>query len=341
VRILLIGGNGFIGRRVSEEFAKSNHAVTVLHRSKNPSLWRGDVDEIIGDANHLVEHRHELQRLSPDVVVNFVLSSGRQVEEMMLTLRGIAGRVVAISSMDVYRACGILHRTESGDLQALPLTEESELRTQPAYSPEQVEMGKKIFSWMTDDYDKIPVEHVVMADPEISGTVLRLPMVYGPGDPLHRFFPVIKRITDGRRKILLQQECAQWRGTKSFVENVAQAITLAAVSPKARGRIYNVAERDSLTELEWTHLVAKEMNWDGEVVVIPKDRTPRHLVNDDANWAQHWVASSQRIREELGYDEQVARPEALRRTISWELDHPPAEISPALFDYKAEDAALA
>lgn len=340
MRILLIGGNGFIGRYVMEQLTRSHHTTTVLHRGKKPSQWPDHVREIIGDANHLRKHRHELQKLSPDVVVNFVLSSGPQAEEMMLALRGIAGRAVAISSMDVYRACGVLHRTESGELQALPLTEESELRTQPAYSPAQMEMGKKIFSWMTDDYDKIPAERAVMSDPEVPGTVLRLPMVYGPGDPLHRLFPLIKRITDGRRKILLQKELAAWRGPKGFVENVAQAITLAATSPKATRRIYNVAERNSLSELEWTHLIAKEMNWDGEVVVLPKDRTPRHLVND-ANWAQHWVPSSQRIREELGYVEEVSRPEALRRTISWELNHPPLEIQSPLFDYEAEDAASA
>jgi hypothetical protein len=57
------------------------------------------------------------------------------------------------------------------------------------------------------------------------------------------------------------------------------------------------------------------------------------------NTRQHWVASSQRIREELGYQEPVAPEEALRRTIEWERTHPPP-IDPAQFDYAAEDAAV-
>jgi dTDP-D-glucose 4,6-dehydratase len=57
------------------------------------------------------------------------------------------------------------------------------------------------------------------------------------------------------------------------------------------------------------------------------------------NTRQQWVASSARIRAELGYREPVALDEALRRTIEWERTHPPT-IDPAQFDYAAEDAAL-
>jgi dTDP-D-glucose 4,6-dehydratase len=58
------------------------------------------------------------------------------------------------------------------------------------------------------------------------------------------------------------------------------------------------------------------------------------------NVAQHWVASSARIRQELGYQERVSFEESLRRTIDWELGNPPTQIDPKQFDYAAEDAAL-
>ena len=337
---LLIGGTGFIGRHVVQQLFDLGHKVTVLHRGKNQDCWLTGVRQIAADANNLDKHQEELRKLSPDVVVNFILSSGKQAELMMRTLNGVAKRVVVLSSMDVYRACGVLHRTEFGDFQALPLTEESELRTQPAYSPEQMEMGKRIFSWMTGDYDKIPVERVVMSDPELPVTILRLPMVYGPGDPLHRFLPVIKRIRDGRPRILFEESVANWRGPKGFVANVAQAIALAAISELASGRIYNIAEETALTELEWAQAIASEMNWHGEFVTLARERIPPHLLNP-GDYAQHWVASSQRIRQELGYQERITRTEALRTTIKWEIDHPPIEIPEALFNYAAEDAALA
>jgi nucleoside-diphosphate-sugar epimerase len=241
--------------------------------------------------------------------------------------------------MDVYRACGVLHERESGGLQELPLTEESELRTQPAYTPEQMEMGKRLFAWIDDHYEKIAVERVALADPSLPATVLRLPMIYGPGDHLrfNRFYPVIKRIQDQRKRILFEEDAARWRASKGYVENIADAIVLAATCDAAAGHIYNVAEEDTLTELEWARLIAKEMGWDGEFIVLPTERTPAHLRNP-GNLKQHWVASSKRLRGELGYREQITRTEAVRRTIAWETSHPPSEMPEALFNYAAEDA---
>ena len=48
-------------------------------------------------------------------------------------------------------------------------------------------MMQSIFSWVDEHYDKIAVEEAILNSTEISGTVLRLPMVYGPGDRLIGF----------------------------------------------------------------------------------------------------------------------------------------------------------
>ena len=49
---------------------------------------------------------------------------------------------------------------------------------------------------------------------ELIGTILRLPMIYGPGDPLHRFYPVVKRVDDGRTAMMLDESTAQWGGIR-------------------------------------------------------------------------------------------------------------------------------
>jgi nucleoside-diphosphate-sugar epimerase len=199
---------------------------------------------------------------------------------------------------------------------------------------------RKVHTWLTDDYDKIPAERVVMGDHELAGTVLRLPMIYGPGDPLHRFRPVVKRIADGRRHILFPDTLAAWHSPRGYVENVAAAVTLAVTDDRAAGGIYNVCEEPSFSELEWARKIASEMHWEGEFVVLPAERTPRHLLKP-GNAAQHWTASSARIRRELGYKEPVAIEEGIRQTLRWELEHPPTDASLAEFDYAAEDAAVA
>ena len=179
-----------------------------------------------------------------------------------------------------------------------------------------------------------------MNDRELPGTVLRLPIMYGPGDRLRRFYPVVKRIADGRDHIIFAEALAAWRSPRGYVENVAAAIALAAKDDRAERRIYNVCEEPSFSELEWARKIATEMRWKGEFVVLPVERTPHHLLKP-GNAAQHWTASSLRIRHELGYEEPVPIEDAIRQTIRWERENPPADALLAQFDYAAEDAAIA
>ena len=341
MRILVIGGNGFIGSPLVSELLGSGHEVAVFHRSADVGLADSGVVQIHGDRNRLLDYEGPLRRFSPDVIVDLILSSGEQARQLVETAHEISRRVIAISSMDVYRAWGVMKEIEAGSLDPLPLTEDSPLRTiRRLYPPETVKMLQNIFTWLDQDYDKIAVEEAIRSDPTVSWTVLRLPMVYGPGDPLHRFFPLLKRVTDGRSSILLSDDLAAWRCPRGYVENVGHAIAVVATSDHAAGRIYNICEEPSLPELEWQRRIAKQMRWNGKFVVLPRAQMPKHLLQP-GNAAQHVVASSERIRTELGYEELVGIDEAIRRTIAWEQRNPPASADPHQFDYSAEDAAIA
>jgi nucleoside-diphosphate-sugar epimerase len=236
------------------------------------------------------------------------------------------------------RAVGIFHGLEPGDLQELPLTEDSDLRTsRNVYSPQALKQMRGVYTWVDDEYDKIPVEEAILADSKLPGTVLRLPMIYGPGDPLHRFYQILKRIDDGRKQILFADDVAAWRTPRGYVEDVAAAIVLAVISPQAGGRIYNVCEEESFGELEWARKIAAAANWQGEFLVLPHDQAPGHL-HASGNAGQHWVATSARIRTELGFQEILPRDQSIRRTIAWERANPaPIDLEEA---YKAEDDAL-
>jgi nucleoside-diphosphate-sugar epimerase len=339
VRILVIGGNGFIGAPLVRELSDLGHEVKVFHRGG--SSVAAKVAQIQGDRNHLTKYRDQIAAFSPAVVVDLILSSGRQATELIEAMRGSTERVVAISSMDVYRAWGVIHGVEHGALEPLPITENSPLRTtRQLYPPETLKMMAGTFSWLDDSYDKIAVEEVIMGQRELLGTVLRLPMVYGPGDRLHRFFPLLKRISDGRPFVLLAADLAAWRSPRGYVENVAHAIAIAATSQGSAGQTYNICEEPALSEIEWQKQIAQQAGWAGTFVVLPRKQVPQHLLQP-GNPVQHVVVSSKRIRSELHYRESVGTDEAIRRTIGWEQQNPPSIIHSQQFDYGSEDAALA
>jgi nucleoside-diphosphate-sugar epimerase len=214
MRILIIGATGFIGPHLLEQFARSGHQLAAYHRGTSKNELRG-VTHIIGDRRRIDSDAEKLRAFAPEIVVDLILSSGAQAAAMMDAFVGVARRVVAISSMDVYRACGVLHRLEDGPLEPLPLRETSPLRSKLQTYPEpQLRMLQQTFGWLDDEYDKIPVERAVLGEPRLPGTILRLPMIYGPGDPLHRLFPLVKRIDDRRPAILIDEQLAQWRGPR-------------------------------------------------------------------------------------------------------------------------------
>ena len=339
MRILLIGARGFIGPSVIERLQRAGHSLILFDRGGRNDL-HADLEHITGDRQNIGAYAAEFRRAQPEVVVDLILSSGRQAIELMRTFTGIARRVVAISSIDVYRACGVLHGSEPGPLQAVPLTEDSELRTRlETYPPDRVKMLQQVFGWFDDSYDKIPVEQAVMSDPHLIGTVLRLPFVYGPGDRLHRLYPILKRVDDGRTTILLEEDVAAFRGPRGYVDNVAAAIALAATDDRASGRIYNVAEQPSYSEFEWTQIVARAAGFRGEIRIVPPSQAPAHL-RPPGNWKQHWSADSSRIRHELEYVDPVSLERAVAETIAWERANPPVQIDPSTFDYQAEDEYL-
>jgi nucleoside-diphosphate-sugar epimerase len=253
----------------------------------------------------------------------------------MRAFRGIARRVVALSSGDVYRNYDGLRRVGTTAPDPCPLVEDAPLRENlypyRAHAPNPAD---RMF-----DYEKILVERAVQSDPGLPGTVLRLPMVYGPGDPRHRLFPYVKRMDDGRPAILMSEAQARWRWTRGYVENVAAAVAHAAADDRAAGRVYNVGEADSPTEAEWVAEIGRACGWHGAVVRVPAALLPAGLA-PDFDWRYHLATDTGLLRQ-LGFVEPVARGEALQRTIAWELAHPPSEAGPELFDYAAEDAALA
>ena len=336
MRILLIGGTGFIGKFLVAELERGGHEVYVFHRPRTHAV--PGPREIFGDRRRLKDSVDKLRALRFDVVVDLILSSGRQAADLMTVFSGATSRVVALSSCDVYRACGVLHGSEPGPLEPLPLTESSPLRaTLQTYPPATIQMLQQVFGWLDDEYDKIPVEGEILAHRDLPATVLRLPMVYGPGDPLHRFGALVKRMDDRRPAILFEEKFAAWRSPRGYVGNVAAAIALAATSERAAGQIYNVAEAESFSELEWALQTAASAGWDGNFITLPAERTPAHL-RLPGNAEQHWVVDTTRIRQELGYREPIARADAIRQSVEWERANP-ALADPRAFDYAAEDAA--
>lgn len=118
MKILIIGGTRFIGPHVVRLLHNQGHEVTIFHRGKTTVFFPEGVSEIIGDRKNLIEFKESFKKLAPLVVLDMIPLTEHDAADLKETFRGIANRVVAISSIDIYRAYGKLWKMEQGSPDA-------------------------------------------------------------------------------------------------------------------------------------------------------------------------------------------------------------------------------
>lgn len=336
MRVVVLGGTGFLGPEVVHHLVDARCEVTVFHRGTRETELPASVRHVHGDRDLLPTFVDEFRRIAPDVVVDMRPMTEAHAQGLVTTFAGLVDRVVIVSSTDVYRAYGRLNLTEPGPPDPLPLTEQSPLR-EKLYADRDAKPHDRTES--LDWYDKLLVERTVVAEPRFDTAILRLGMVHGPRS--YRHFPYVRRIDDRRPGIILAESWAHWRGTLAYSENVGAAIALVAMRSDARGP-YNVGDPQPTAMADLASAIGDAAGWTGRIVVVPDASLPEAM-RPGPGLTQELILDSGRIRRELGYEEVMPRDEGLRRTVEWMRDHPPGTDDPMgrlELNYDAEDQIL-
>jgi nucleoside-diphosphate-sugar epimerase len=288
MRFLIIGGTRFIGPHLVRQLMEQGHEVVVYHRGQTEADLPGGVRHIRSPqaGTPVLAFSDEALAGRFDVVIHMIAMGEADARAAAQAFRGRAGRLVALSSGDVYRAYGRFTGLEPGPLEPVPLHEESVLRS--VLYPYRKQAASSA-DW-TYSYEKILAEREVMSDPALPGTILRLPKVYGPGG------------NADLATVYSMRNHPQWRWTHGYVENMAAAIVLAAGHPAAAGQVYNVGEERTPTVGE-------------RLAGLPASSVASDE-NSNYDFAQDIVYDTGRIRGELGYEEIVSYEEGLRRTLA-------------------------
>lgn len=308
MRLLVIGGSGFVGSAAVRCLRGSGCEVATFHRSEGA--------DFVGDRKDLVRFRDAFLRFDPEVVLDTIAYTEMDGAALAATFCGLARRLVVLSSQDVYAPYGRLLGLETGAADPTPAAEDAPLRSS-RFPYRAMARGPEDMSYA---YEKILVEQAAAADARLPVTVLRLPCVYGPGDAHHRVGQVLARMRRGE-PLLLDRSKAGWRWTRGYVEDVADAIALAATDSRAAGRTYNIGEEAALSEVEWTRRIGRAAGWDGEVRAVARGELPAELA-EPYDFAHDLVADTGRIRRELGYRERVGLKDGFGASEEWERAHP-------------------
>lgn len=332
MKVLVVGGTRFIGAAAVKELHAANHEVVLFHRGETESEDLPHLRHIHGERAGIDQHAAAFREFAPDVAVDMACMSEEDALITTAALRGVARRAVVVSSIDVYCAYGRMHGSEPGPLEPLPLSEASPLR-------EKLYPYRGSGTPAMDMYDKIPVEHAYMADPEMPGTVLRLPAVHGEGDYQRRLYAEVRRFQSGRPVIATPARAESWIWPRAYVENVGRAIARAVTDDRAIGRIYNAPVDPPLTQRDWITACARIWGWEGDVVGIPDERLPAHL-QSGINFDQSMTVDDSSFRRDFSFVEDVSAREGMRRAMAWEAERVVRDPSRLQAEFDAEDAAL-
>ena len=314
MRVIVLGGTMFIGRAIAEALTAAGHPVLVAHRGiTEPDDLRA-VEHLHAERGAWPGQRDAFAAFGADAAVDVSAGNGPDARAALAALPANLA-LVALSSVDVYRAYEALHTGRQTD--PVPLTEESPLRT-----------ARHIDG---PAWENLDVEEAYLG---AGATILRLGFVYGEHDYQRRFEPVLRRVRAGRSRLPIG--AAAFLGSRVYAGDVAGAVLTALSTRRAAGQCLNIVEDQTAPMRLFYEQVISAAGASLELVRVPDEALPPDL-QETGTLSQHLLASPAKAREVLGW-QATPSPPVLRRAVTWHLAHPPADADTG---FSADDTALA
>lgn len=323
---LVIGGTGPTGPGVVNGLLARGHEVTILHTGRH------EVDTI---PDH-VEHVHtnpfriaEVEAALGDRTFDVVYAMYGRLRDLAPFFVGRTGQFVAVGGIPAYR--GVADPGQNFPTGMLvPIRESAERGVDDP----------------NDKIAKIVATEDVVFTHHPSATLFRYPLIYGPGQINPREWLIVRRILDGRRRIIVADGGLTLRAA-AYGPNASAALCLAVDRPEvAAGQAYNIADEQLLTAAQTIQVIARALEVEVELVNLPAElATPaRPFLGHEHTW--HQMLATDRLTRDLGYRDVLSTVDAIALTARHLADHPIERGSKTEmrlqdpFDYEAEDQLI-
>ena len=297
MRLLVIGGTEFFGKRIVEQSLARGDEVTVFTRGRRrPAFWDA-IEHIRGDRTDHAAFVQALRGRSFDVVVDNVAFERPDAEAVVEALGGRIGHCILTSSGSVYPDFEPPEAFRAIPEDAADLS----LRGDLAYAE-----GKRACEQALHDQQAFPF------------TIIRPPIVQGPNDPSRRGWFWIQRVADGGPVLVPQKNpSCVWR--QAYSGDIAATVLLAAGNPAAFGKTYNVASEEITSLDDFVRLVAEILDKPDPVVPVPHTVLSREAPWYRPTFAHRFVMDITRITQDLGFSPTLL-VQWLTETVRWHLE---------------------
>ena len=320
MKVLLTGGNGFVGSHILEILLEMQSRVALLlrpnadlsfirNRLTDTTVHLGGLDDpnIMGNATdgadaviHCAGKTKAVCKTEYDVVNH---DGTKNVITAVNTLRDSVKHFIYISSLAV---------SGPGDLQR-PAREDKPPQPVTAY-------GRS----------KLRGEKVVMELAQVPWTILRPAAVYGPRDS--DFFNAFKSV---KQRIMPLINGGERYLSLVYVRDLAAAVRCCLENPRSNGKIFHVAAEPPCTDKALFQEIAVQMGVRPLPLNLPSAMLyPICFFNDLLSRitgrpqilnfqkipelrAPGWVCNTEHIRNELGFTAETTLPEGIHHALAW------------------------
>lgn len=231
MKVLMIGGTGFISSNVVKLLIEEGHDITLVTRgeSKIELFDKNKVQFVYGD-RHDKEFLNKLaNEKSFDVLYDMIAYIPDESQMISDVFGGKVPRLIHTSTISVYMVSDVIRN---------PIKEEEDKH------PLMKFWDRNPFG-MQYGIDKRKCEDVLWKahnEGKFEVSMIRAPYVCGPNDPMKRDYFWIQRIMDG--KPLLIPGSGDYASQHVFVEDLAKAFVDLLKYDESKGKAYNISSEE-------------------------------------------------------------------------------------------------
>jgi nucleoside-diphosphate-sugar epimerase len=331
VKALVVGGTGPTGPHIVQGLVERGYDVAILHRGTHEVAELPPVEHIHGDPHF----RETIAAALGDRRWDLVVAAYGRVRLLAEALAGRCDRFIGIGGVAAYR--GSMDPAEKRPFGMTVLASEDE----PLAGSAGGDADAARFAGLVRAAEARVFE--LHREGAFAATFFRYPSIYGPRQVAPSEWSVIKRVLDGRRRMILPDN-GLVLFSRAAARNAAHAVLLAVDHPEAAsGEVFNCADDEQFSLRQWMEAIVDIMGGEMEMFSLPQElATPAWPL---VLRCSHVLVDTTKIRARLGYRDAVPAMEALRETVEWYRENPVRpEDYPWLrdkFDYDLEDGLMA
>jgi nucleoside-diphosphate-sugar epimerase len=289
MRIAVTGASGFIGRALCARLSRDGHAVRALVRAPMRDL--GDEQTVVGDLARFRDWSGALDGVQ--AVVHLAgYAHGRGDDAALRAVNVAATRAAAEAA-----SAGGVHLLFASSVKVHGETSNAPLREGSPLAP-----GERYAR------SKLEAENALRAVAGLRLTVLRPPLVYGPGAKAN-FLSLLRAVARG---MPLPLASIDNRRSLLYVGNLVDAIARCLGDGRAVGRTYLVADDAPLSTAALCRAIGEALGRPARLFPFPPALLPRKL-------AGSLELDHSAIRRELAWRAPHTTQEGLKATADWYL----------------------